>query len=152
MTRQYDQEEYVRSTEEQDLHISVVQRICYEYPRMLFQSDWSGIYIPHRKTKAYVSQVRKPYYKIPDLFISKPIAPYCGVYIELKTSYDKVYRMDGSLRNDPHITAQYASLVALRDLGYATTWGFGIDHTMKRIQLYLSGATFIDLTGDHNAV
>lgn len=76
----------------------------------------------------------------PDLFISKPIHPYAGCYLEIKREDKSPYLKNGSgLRKNEHIRDQNLYLENLRNQGYYTSFSVGFDETKQIIDDYLAG-------------
>lgn len=121
---------------EQDLQIKICDYIREEYPEVIFLSEASGI----RVTPGLANLLKrlKCERKLPDMFIAYPNEKFHGFFIELKIEGTTIFKKNGELVADPHIRAQFNTLVDLHKLGYAATFGIGYNHTIKKIDGYLS--------------
>ena len=74
----------------------------------------------------------------PDLFIAEPKGNYAGLFIELKTVNNVVFKKDGSMRKNTHHEEQETMMLKLRGKGYKAEFGLGFGHTIKLINEYLN--------------
>jgi len=123
---------------EQSLHQQIVDYIKYQYPKVLFRTDFAagikmsiGQAIKHKKLQKCKAW--------PDLFIAEPIGDFKGLFIELKIREREVFLKDGRLVRSSHIEQQLSVLIELQYKGYYSIFGFGFDHTKKVIDNYLNG-------------
>jgi len=120
---------------EYDLHVSIVEYLNYKYPESLFQSDLSGVRLPiGLATKMKRIQKDRAW---PDLFIAEARGQYHGLFIEIKTDRDEVYKKNGKLRAITHIREQYDKLRQLERRGYKAIFGCGFEHIRQVIDEYL---------------
>ena len=121
---------------EKDMHILVCQYIRNKYPNVIFRSDFSsGMKMSigmARRHKALQSSRA-----FPDLFIIEPRKGFSGMFIELKTKDNAVFKLDGEIRNNKHHKEQYEMLVELENRGYYAVFGQGYKDTIDKIDQYL---------------
>ncbi len=121
---------------EQNLHQQVVDYLKYQYPKVLFRTDFGagikmtiGQAVKHKKLQKCKAW--------PDLFIAAPRFEYKGLFIEIKKDKSEVYLKSGAFKNTPHILEQNDILTELRSLGYAAFFGCGFDNIQIIIDNYL---------------
>lgn len=123
---------------EKDIQLLVCEYIRKKYPFAIFRSDFSsGMKMSigmARRHKALQSSRA-----FPDLFIIERRHGYNGMFIELKTKDNKVYKADGTLRKDKHLEEQMLMLDMLHSRGFYTTFGEGYKDTIDKIEWYLAG-------------
>lgn len=125
-----------RKVKESSLHQQVVNYIKFQYPKILFRTDFAagikmtiGQSVKHKK----LQQSRA----WPDIFIAKPNKDYCGLFIELKRDVSEVFKKNGELKSDEHVQEQAALIKQLNELGYKAMFACGFDHAKKVIDGYL---------------
>lgn len=122
-----------------ELHLQ--EQICnylkFSYPHVLFRSDYAaglkltmGQAVMHRRLQAGRAW--------PDLFIAEPRNGHAGLFLELKREGVTVYKKDGTLRADEHLTEQAAVIEKLRSAGYAADFAVGFDQAKHLIDQYLA--------------
>ena len=121
---------------EQDLQIKVCDYLRNEYPDIIFFSESSGLRVSPGLAK--LLKKLRPAMKPPDMFIAYPNEKFHGFFIELKIEGTTIFKKDGELVADPHIRAQFQTLLTLHKLGYAAIFGVGYEHIVSRIDGYLS--------------
>lgn len=121
---------------ESSLHQQVVDYLKYQYPKIIFRTDFAagikmtiGQAVKHRKIQKCKAW--------PDLFICAPRGGYYGLFIELKKSFDEIYLKSGQYKKDEHIMQQLKIIEQLNGLGYAAVFGCGFEHTKDIIDNYL---------------
>jgi hypothetical protein len=75
----------------------------------------------------------------PDLFIAEPMGVYAGLFLELKTETNKVYKKDGTLAANTHHKEQARMLEMLRERGYMADFAIGYRDAVDKIIDYLEG-------------
>jgi hypothetical protein len=106
------------------IQLAVLEFVRYQYPRVMWQSSFDGIYISGSddgKAKGYAAKMQRLQQSdeaYPDLFFPEPRGVYNGLYIELKTSKDKYLTKAGELRQNQHIQDQWATILKLNERGY----------------------------------
>lgn len=120
---------------EETLHEEVARYIRFLYPKVIFNSDMSGIKLSMFQAKK-AAKLRSSR-AFPDLVIYEPVDNYKGLFIELKADGVKVFKKDGSLVANKHIKEQAEMIEKLREKGYAAYFACGIDEAIKIIDDYL---------------
>jgi hypothetical protein len=121
---------------EEELQIALCQYIKMQYPKVVFFSEHSGLRVGFGQAKK-MKEMRSVG-KLPDLFIAYPNGKFHGFFLELKVEGTTIFKRDGELVADPHIKAQFNTLVTLHKLGYAAMFGIGFDHAKKKVDGYLN--------------
>lgn len=120
---------------EKDVHIMVCNYIRTKYPKVIFRSDFSsGMRMSigmARRHKALQSSRA-----FPDLFIIEPRGKYYGLFIELKTKDNIVFKKDGDLRKNKHHEEQNDMLKELNNRGFLAVFGQGYKDTINIIDQY----------------
>lgn len=121
---------------EESLHIQVATYLKYQYPDVIFRSDFAagikmtmGQAVKHKRM-----QHGKSY---PDLFIAEPRNGFSGMYLELKKDFSEVYKKDGSLRDIEHIQEQQKMLWTLQKKGFVAVFACGFNDAKSLIDEYL---------------
>ena len=120
---------------EEILHEEVARYIRFLYPKVIFNSDMSGVKLTMFQAKK-AAKLRSSR-AFPDLVIYEPVDNYKGLFIELKADGVKVFKKDGSLVANKHIKEQAEMIEKLREKGYAAHFACGIDEAIKIIDNYL---------------
>ena len=122
---------------EEKLKESISTYLILQHPKIIFRFDiGADINLPiglAKKTKK-IHKHKKGY---PDLFIAQTNKMYSGLFIEIKTDFDNIYKKNGKLRNTPHIREQYSCLQELNARGYYAVFGCGVDEIINIIEDYL---------------
>ena len=123
---------------EKDLHLLTVKYLQKYYPRVIFRTDFSsGMKLSSGMARRHESlQFSKGY---PDLFIAEPRKGFAGLFIEIKTLQNVLYKKDGTLRKNEHHEQQAAILKMLSGKGYKAEFGQGLNNIIKIINEYLNG-------------
>jgi hypothetical protein len=120
-----------------ELQSQICKFIRLQYPNTIFRSDFaSGMRMSIGQAMRHKSLQSSRAF--PDLFILEPKARSHGLFLEIKTSYDKVYKKDGLLRSSPHLTEQREMLDRLIILGYEAHFTFSLDHARFLIAKYMN--------------
>jgi hypothetical protein len=120
---------------EATVHSQVCKYLNYQYPKVLFNTDLSGIKLTigqARKVKSLRSGRAWP-----DIFISEPRSPYHGLYLELKAPNVNIVKQNGELVSNEHIKEQYDMLCELEKRGYCARFACGFDQAKLIIDEYL---------------
>ena len=120
---------------EEILHEEVARYIRFLYPKVIFNSDMSGVKLTMFQAKK-AAKLRSSR-AFPDLVIYEPVDNYKGLFIELKADGVKVFKKDGSLVANKHIKEQAEMIEKLREKGYAAYFACGFDEAIKIIDNYL---------------
>lgn len=117
------------------IHKQVCKYLDIKHPNVIYTSDASGVRMPMGLAIKF-GALRAKKWKIPDLIILHPNKQYHGLIIELKRSYNDVFKLDGNLRKNEHIEHQAQTLNELSKIGYKAEFGFGYEHSVKIIDEY----------------
>lgn len=122
---------------EQDLHKQLATYLKLQYPNLIFHSDFaSGVKMSMYQAKKNMAiQSGKSW---PDLFIAEPKGAYAGLFIEIKTSVNRVYKKDMTFKKNEHVENQAKMLDRLTERGYKAVFGCGFDHCVNIIKDYLN--------------
>lgn len=118
------------------LQSQIAEYIRLQYPRVLFNSDLSGI----RLTIGQATQVKKlrSGRGWPDIFIAEPRGECAGFFLELKVDESEVYTKTGQYRQNKHIIEQREMLSQLTRRGYFSQFACGFEQAKRMIDNYLS--------------
>lgn len=129
---------------EQDIHLAVAKYIKYQHPRVLFNSDMSGVKMGLRQS-VVAKSLRSISFKMPDLQIMRehrgPRKHYNGLMIEIKDPEASGVIYSKKDQFIKHADDQRLSLLMLDACDYCATFGIGTQHCMEIIETYLSGNT-----------
>jgi hypothetical protein len=120
---------------ESKVHSQVCKYLNYQYPKVLFNTDLSGIKLTIGQAKK-VKTLRSGR-AWPDIFISEPRCGYHGLYLELKAQDVTIVKQNGELVSNEHIQEQYKMMCALESLGYMARFACGFDQAKQIIDEYL---------------
>lgn len=124
------------SNYERELHKAVVTYIKMQYPKVLFNTDLSGVFTTPATAKQ-VSQLRSRKGH-PDLMIYEPRGGYYGLFVELKANGVKVHNQNGDIVASDHIRTQAEYLEELNQRGYMAVFAVGFDAAKRVIDSYLN--------------
>jgi hypothetical protein len=121
-------------TKEKSLHRAVCDYLRFQYPKILFNSDMSGI----RLTMGQAVQAKslRSNSGFPDIIIYEPRGSYYGLFIELKRAGERIFKKDDSPAT-PHIEEQMLCMEKLKERGYHADFAIGFDDAKKLIDGYL---------------
>ena len=119
---------------EKQLHSQVCQYLKIAYPKIIFNTDSSGI----KLTIGQATQLKKlrSGNGFPDIMIFEPVGAFNGLFLELKAEGTKIFKRDGTLVNE-HLNEQYEMICKLREKDYAAYFAVGFDQAIKIIDSYL---------------
>jgi hypothetical protein len=121
---------------EKDVHALVCSYIRTKYPQVIFRTDYAaGLKMSIGMAKRHKALQSHSAY--PDLFIAEPRGIYCGLFIELKSSNNVLYKKDGTLRKNEHHEEQARMLTMLYARGYQAKFAQGYAEAIKIINDYL---------------
>lgn len=118
-------------------HRALCKYIKYQYPKVVFLSDASGLFKSNPITQS-MWKILKSSRGIPDLILLEPMKGFHGMALELKKTNSTITKKDGSWKSD-HIKEQFNCLQQLRNKGYFATWGLGLMDAKKKVDDYLKG-------------
>ena len=106
-----------------------------KYPNAIFRSDFaSGMRMSIGMAKRH--KALQSSRAFPDIFIAEPRGQYYGMFIELKTEENVIFKKDGTLRQNEHHKEQALMLTKLYMRGYKAVFGQGYKDTIKQIDEY----------------
>ena len=120
--------------QEENLQIAVCNYLRAQYPKVLFNSDLSGIKLTMgQAVKAKKLRSSKGF---PDLVIYEPRGNYHALFLELKREGEKITNKKGELKTD-HLREQEEIIQKLNLKGYLACFAIGFDEAKRIIDLYL---------------
>lgn len=119
---------------EEIIHSHVCQYLRVQYPRVIFNTDLSGIKLPIGLAKK-VKTLRSSN-AFPDIVIYEPRKGFHALFIELKADGIKIVKKDGAYYNE-HIQAQAIMIDRLMKLGYFACFAVGFNQAKQIIDSYL---------------
>lgn len=120
--------------QEENLQIVVCNYIRAQYPKVLFNSDLSGIKLTMgQAVKAKKLRSSKGF---PDLVIYEPRGNYHALFLELKREGEKILNKKGDLKTD-HLKEQDEVISKLCVKGYLACFAIGFDEAKRIIDMYL---------------
>jgi hypothetical protein len=122
---------------EKDIQLMVCNYLRTKYPNVLFRSDFSSgmkMSIGMARRHKALQSTRA----FPDLFIIEPRGGFSGLFIELKSKDNVVFKVDGELRKNKHHEEQYNMLLELENRGFCALFGQGYKDTIDKIDNYLA--------------
>jgi hypothetical protein len=119
---------------EKTLHRAVCDYIRLQYPKVLFNSDLSGI----KLTIGQAVQVKKlrSNQGFPDIVIYEENWGKHALFIELKREGERIFKKDNTPAT-PHIAEQTEVMECLNQRGYYATFAVGFDAAKRVIDWYL---------------
>lgn len=121
---------------EKKVHKAIVEYVRLQYPKVMFNTDMSGIKLTIGQAKQ-AKGLRNPSSGWPDIFIAEPRGKYAGLFIEVKDDEASVYKKNGSPANK-HITNQLEVVFNLNNRGYDAYLCIGFDEAKEVIDHYLN--------------
>jgi hypothetical protein len=121
---------------EKDLHTKVCNFIRTKYPEAIFRTDF-GAGMPMSIGMARRQKVLQSHSGYPDLFIAEPRGNYSGLFLELKTESNKVFKKDGTLLANAHHEEQAKMLTMLYARGFQAKFAIGYEDAVNKIKEYL---------------
>jgi len=122
-----EQREYV-------LYRELAAYLRLQYPKVRFHYDYAGL----AHTKAQAGQMKAIQHSkgFPDLTI---INPNGGIlFLELKAEGNNVFKKNGELISDEHVTEQAMWLYALSSAGFSAYFATGFDQAKFIIDTFLT--------------
>lgn len=137
---------------ESELQVAVAEYIAWQYPKVLFHSDFgSGVKLTAGQARLNSRQNagRRAW---PDMFIAKPVysgwdgSTWHGLFLELKKDGTRLRKRNGEWATG-HIAEQAATLNALNHEGYLALFAVGFDMAKAIIDHYLNEYEMTDDDG-----
>jgi hypothetical protein len=120
---------------EESEHIAICNYIRYQYPKVIFNTDLSGVKLSKAAAgKAKMLRSSKGY---PDIMIFEPRAEKHGLFIELKRTGEKIFNKAGQYKTE-HLEEQAEMIKKLNERGYYATFCVGYDEAVSVIDWYLN--------------
>ena len=115
-------------------HKQVCDYLKAQYPKVLFNTDASGI----KLTIGQAVQMKKlrSCNGFPDIVIFEPRNGYHGLFIEMKKTGERIFKKDGT-PSTPHIAEQLDLIQKLNSKGYYAVFCVGFEHAKRIIDEYL---------------
>lgn len=120
---------------EEHEHLKVCKYLRYQYPKVLFNTDLSGIKLTIGQAKK-VKELRSEK-SWPDIFIAESHSGYHGLFIEMKSPEIKIRNKKGNY-STPHIKEQAEFMKKLHEKGYFVLFACGFDQARSIIDCYLN--------------
>jgi hypothetical protein len=120
---------------EAQIHEAVCNYIKLQYPKVMFNSDMSGVKLT--KLQAVRAAKLRSSKGFPDLVIYESRGKFKALFIELKKDRDELFCKDGLFRKTEHIANQRIMLNRLSELGYEAVFACGFDEVKDIIDEYL---------------
>jgi hypothetical protein len=126
---------------EKILHRQICEYIRNQYPKILFNTDLSGI----KLTMGQAKQIKnlRSNKGFPDLVIYEPKGGFAGLFLELKAS--SPYKKDGQLYKDEHLKNQHRVINILLGKGYLACFVWTFDFAKQVIDDYMNENTGIEI-------
>ena len=131
---------------EEHMHRAVCGWLAMQYPKVIFNSDMSGVRL-HQGLRKKTAKLRS-HRAFPDLFLYHGTAHHCGLALELKTAGTRLELKRGGFTKDKHIREQAAVLAKLRGQGYYAEFAAGLDEALAIIRWYI-GADYLECPVQH---
>lgn len=138
-----------RKISEQQLHKQICDYLLLQYPKVLFNTDMSGVKLP--KGLAVKASKLRSHKGMPDIQIfessGKMVVKYdsidlvvfqfSGLFLEVKK--ETPYKKNGELKSDEHLKEQDNLHKLLRKQGYFVSFVWTFEMAKKIIDDYLRG-------------
>jgi len=128
-----------RKSPEYDLYGAVATYLKYQYPRVLYHFDPTGLSLSKTQSGKLKAIQRGSGY--PDLFIIEPDknGQYKGLFIEIKPEGTNIYKKDHLHYGSEHIREQALYMDQLIIRGFKAVFGVGFDNIKRILDSYLRG-------------
>jgi hypothetical protein len=119
---------------EKDLHKQICNHIKEQYPKLIFNTDASGI----RLTIGQATQMKKLRSSngFPDIVIYEGNTQSNALFLEVKK--ETPYKKDGSLKSNEHLQEQNLMHTKLKEKGFQSCFVWSLDMAIKTIKNYLN--------------
>ena len=119
---------------EEEVHNAVCDYLRMRYPGVFFTSESSGLRVSIGLARKLKRQ--RSHNKLPDLIILEPNDKHHGLCIEIKATYEDLYKKNGEYKKSEHLDGQRDVLRKLELKGYCARFGCGFDHCRNIIDNY----------------
>jgi len=118
---------------EESLQKSICDYLKIQYPKIIFNSDMSGIKLT--KGQAIKASKLRSNKGFPDIVIYEPRGEYHGLFIELKKEGEVLYKRNGEAVTE-HVQEQINCINLLRAKGYCAGFAIGFNEAKTVIDSY----------------
>lgn len=124
-----------RTKREENLQLMVCNYLRISYPDVIFTSDASGVRLTQGQA-GKMKAMKSVDCKFPDLMIFEPRGIFKGLFLELKSEGEKVFKVDGTPYAG-HLHEQWRTLQRLAAKGYYAKFAIGFDDAKAHIDNYM---------------
>jgi len=119
---------------EKELHAQICTYIKLQYPKIIFNTDLSGI----KLTMGQAIQLKKLRSSngFPDIQILQPNDNFHGLFLEVKKE-SPYQKKNGHLKTDAHLIEQNEMHIKLKERGYASLFVWTFEMAKQIIDQYL---------------
>lgn len=126
---------------EQSLQAAVCTYLKLQYPKVVFNSDLSGLKLT--LGQAVKLKGLRSSRAFPDLMIFEPRGCYHGLFLELKAQGVSIFKKRSNSKGgfdyvSPHVEEQATMIEMLTDRGYAASFAVGFQDAKELIDAYLN--------------
>jgi hypothetical protein len=122
---------------EADLHRQICNYIKWQHPKVLFNTDMSGIKLTMGQA-VKMKQLRSNK-GFPDIQILHPAHGKAGLFLEVKK--ESPYKQNGELKSDEHLKEQEEIINKLIKLDYEAYFVWNYEQAICIIEKYLNDKT-----------
>ena len=121
--------------QEEKLQIAICRYTKYQYPKIVFNSDQSGLStsigqaVKMKKARSNHAQL--------DVVILKSKYPYHALILEVKKSKEEIFKKDGGYRKSEHLQDQINTKSILEEDSYAVHFVWSLDMAKEIIDNYM---------------
>ena len=119
---------------EESLHKQICNYIKLQYPKVIFNTDLSGIKLTIGQAVKLKSL--RSSRAFPDLFVYEPRGCFKGFFAEIKR--DNPYKKDGKLKANDHLKEQAEMIFKLLERGYYGGFYWDFEQFKKSFDLYIN--------------
>jgi len=121
---------------EYNVYKAITSYLLHQYPKVLFRYDQAGYNLSIAQA-GMNKAIQMPNFKYPDLFIAKPNKQFGGLFLEIKTEGEKIFKKDGCTFKTEHLEGQAMALHYLQLSGYDAHFAIGFDQAKILIDNYM---------------
>ena len=122
--------------QEEKLQIAICRYIKYQYPKIIFNSDQSGLSTSIGQA-VKMKKVRSNHAHL-DIVILKPKVVFHGLILEVKKSREEILKKDGTFRKNEHLQDQIKTKNILQQDMYAVYFVWSLDMAKEIIDNYMN--------------
>lgn len=122
---------------EKEVQKALADYIATKYPTVIFHSDFGSGMKMSKGQAMLQKRMNGGKRAFPDIQICEPRRGKHGMFLEIKKEGVRIFKKNGELVSNEHITEQYRLLDRLRDRGYHAEFGIGLDDCIKKVDDYL---------------